>query len=84
LIPVWRPDLAIIDVILPKMSGVDLCIQIKAEFPDCRVALLTGASATSDLLALAPHSFEFLAKPIHPREILALASRLLGPEKGRI
>jgi DNA-binding response OmpR family regulator len=84
LIRVWRPDLAIIDVILPRMSGVDLCMQINAESPDCRVVLLSGASATSDLLAAAPHSFEILAKPIHPREMLALASRLLGPEKGRI
>ena len=60
------------------MNGVDLCIQIKAESPDCRVALLSGASATSDLLAAAPNSFEVLAKPIHPREMLALASRLLN------
>ena len=78
LIPGWHPDLAIIDVILPKMNGVDLCIQINAESPDCRVALLSGASATSDLLAAAPNSFEVLAKPIHPREMLALASRLLN------
>jgi DNA-binding response OmpR family regulator len=78
LVPVWRPDLAIIDVILPKMNGVDLCMQIKAESPDCRVALFTGASAASDLLAAAPDSFEVLVKPIHPREILAHVSRLLS------
>ncbi len=83
LVPVWRPDLAIIDVILPKMNGVDLCMQIKAESPDCRIALFTGASAASDLLAAAPNSFEVLEKPIHPREILAHVSRLLDLEKGR-
>ena len=84
LIPGWHPDLAIIDVILPKMSGLDLCIKVKAESPDCKVALLSGASGAIDLLAAAPHSFEVLAKPIHPKEMLALASRLLDPEKGRI
>ncbi len=74
----WRPDFAIIDVILPKMNGVDLCLKIKAEAPDCRVALFTGGAAASDLLAAAPNSFEVLEKPIHPREILALVSRLLS------
>jgi DNA-binding response OmpR family regulator len=78
LVPVWPPDLAIIDVILPRVSGVHLGIQIKAESPDCRVALFTGASGGSDLLATAPISFEVLAKPIHPREILAHVSRLLS------
>ena len=64
LVPVWRPDLAIIDVILPRMNGVELCMQIKAESPDCRFALFTGGSAASDLLAAAPNSFEVLVKPI--------------------
>ena len=65
------------------MNGVDLCIQIKAESPDCRVALLSGASATSDLLAAAPHSFEVLAKPLHPTFILDMVSGLLPGQQNK-
>jgi CheY-like chemotaxis protein len=78
VIPLWRPDLAIIDVILPNMNGIDLALKIKAEAPECRLSLFSGASHTADLIAAAPYSFEVHAKPVHPREMLALASRLLS------
>jgi DNA-binding response OmpR family regulator len=77
LVPAWRPDLALIDVILPRMSGVDLCIRIRTESPDCRVVLFSGASGANLLLAEAPNSFEVLPKPIHPKEILAHVARHL-------
>lgn len=83
IIPVWRPDLAIIDVILPRLNGIDLAIQIEAESPHCRVALFSGASATSEVVAGASlHSFEVLPKPIHPAEMLTNASRLLSLVRG--
>ena len=40
----WLPDLAIIDVLLPGMNGIDLAIRLKAEYPDCRLSLFSGAS----------------------------------------
>jgi hypothetical protein len=42
--------------------------------PSCRVLLVSGHSATEDLLATANlqgHDFEILAKPFHPNELLA-------------
>lgn len=72
----WCPDLAIIDVILPKMNGIDLAILLKAK---CQVTLLSGQVTTSDLLAKAKasgHSFEIVAKPIHPSVLLRVASQL--------
>ncbi|MGB0124777.1 MAG: response regulator [Silvibacterium sp.] len=77
----WIPQLAIIDVLLPKMNGIELAILFKAEYPDCKIALFSGLAATSDLLDLAQrgeHAFDVLAKPIHPTEFLRLASRLLS------
>jgi DNA-binding response OmpR family regulator len=35
LISDWLPHLAIIDVQLPGMNGIDLAIRLKAEYPDC-------------------------------------------------
>lgn len=80
LISGWLPNLAIIDVRLPGMNGIDLAIRLRAEYPDCRVSLLSGQASTSDLLDLARengHSFDILAKPVPPEELIAQASHLL-------
>jgi DNA-binding NtrC family response regulator len=80
LISEWIPQLAIIDVQLPGMNGVDLAIHLKEEYRDCIVTLFAGQAATSDLLASARqrgHFLDILEKPVHPSELLILASRLL-------
>jgi CheY-like chemotaxis protein len=80
LISHWLPDLAIIDVHLPGINGLDLAIRLKAEYPDCRLALVSGQPSTDEMLELARkngHSFDILAKPISPSELLAQASHLL-------
>ncbi len=80
LISDWLPNLAIIDVRLPGMNGIDLAIRMKADYPDCRLCLFSGQASTADLLELAQrngHSFHILAKPITPGELLAQASHLL-------
>jgi len=72
------PEMLISDVMLPGESGVELAIKIRRIFPDCRVVLFSGQAGTADLLSSARragHSFELLPKPVHPRELLAWASR---------
>jgi DNA-binding NtrC family response regulator len=84
LISEWIPQLAIIDVKLPGKNGIDLAILLKEECRDCRVMLFAGQAATSDLLASARqsgHFFDILEKPVHPSELLTLASRLLDPSE---
>lgn len=76
----WVANLAIIDVRLPGMNGIDLAIRLKEQYPECKVALFAGQAATSDLTASARqigHSLDVLEKPIHPTALLLLASRLL-------
>lgn len=85
IIAEWRPDLAIIDVMLPEMNGIDLAIAIKANYPKCHALLFSGHSNTSMLLEEAGkkgHQFEVLAKPVHPTLMLERASDLLsGPDE---
>jgi two-component system response regulator MtrA len=81
LIAKWQPDLAVVDVILPGMNGIDLAIVIKANYPRCHVILFSGHTNTSMLLEEAVrkgHHFEVLAKPVMPELMLERASELLG------
>jgi CheY-like chemotaxis protein len=77
----WQPELAIVDVILPEMNGIDLAIVIRANYPKCHVILFSGNTNTSTLLEEAlrkGHNFEVLAKPVPPDLMLTRASELLG------
>jgi CheY-like chemotaxis protein len=61
------------DVVMPGMSGIEAAIQISTMIPGCRVLLLSGQAATSDLLRDARvrgHDFEILLKPVHPNQLL--------------
>jgi len=76
----WQPDAAILDVMLPHMNGIDLGLVIRSNYPTCRLLLISGHPDTGALLEEAKakgHSFEILAKPIHPAYILAAVSDLL-------
>ncbi len=68
-----QPDALIADVIMPRMTGIDLAIRVRKAHPECRVLLYSGQIHTDDLLERAKkegHEFEILAKPVHPDEIL--------------
>jgi DNA-binding NtrC family response regulator len=82
----WLPNLAIIDVVLPTMHGIDLAILLMAQCPDCRLLLFSGQSLTVDLLAEAAtkgYKFDILAKPVHPTVILETALNLLGDNQSK-
>jgi FixJ family two-component response regulator len=68
------PNLLISDVVMPGMTGIELAIEMKSRYPQCKILLFSGQSATADLLRSAReegHDFECLLKPVHPTELLA-------------
>jgi DNA-binding NtrC family response regulator len=67
------PDMVISDVAMPGISGMDLAIQMRAQYPNCKILLFSGHAATSDLLEHARaqgYDFRSLEKPVHPSEFL--------------
>jgi len=69
-----HPDVVLSDVLMPKMSGVELGIQLRKEFPQLKIFLFSGQAATSNMIHRAEaegHYFELFPKPIHPDELMA-------------
>jgi DNA-binding response OmpR family regulator len=79
------PDMALLDVNLPGMNGIDLAIVLKDSHPGCHVLLVSGHESTHALLEAAAkkgHMFDILAKPIHPTFILERVKLLLSSARG--
>ena len=75
------PDLLISDVEMPGLCGIDLAIQMKAQYPACKILLFSGRPSTLDLLDDARalgHNFDLLLKPVHPRELLSEIWKRVG------
>ncbi|MGH9600620.1 MAG: response regulator [Terracidiphilus sp.] len=75
------PELLITDVVLPGMNGIELAIQMRRIFPDCKALLFSGQACTTDLLASANragHQFTLLSKPVHPKDLLAWVTQSLS------
>jgi DNA-binding NtrC family response regulator len=73
MIETFEPDIVLSDVMMGKMTGVDLAIYLSKARPDCKVVLFSGQAATADLLREASrkgHEFRLLAKPVHPQKLL--------------
>ncbi|HEY1903314.1 MAG TPA: response regulator [Terracidiphilus sp.] len=81
IIAEWPPDLAIVDVMLPGMNGIDFSIIIRTNYPACRLLLFSGQPDTSVLLEEAlkkGYNFQVHAKPVHPTFILNAVEDLLS------
>lgn len=66
-----RPDLVLLDVMLPGLDGFEVCRQLK-EVSDAPVVLLTARSGESDkVVGLDIGADDYVVKPFSPRELMA-------------
>jgi class 3 adenylate cyclase len=68
-----RPDLILLDIMMPGIDGFETCRRIKASaWRDIPVIFLTGRSRTSDVVeGFKAGAVDYVAKPFEPRELLA-------------
>lgn len=72
------PDLVILDVMMPRMSGLDVCKQLKAKKPGIPIIMLTARGQEVDkVVGLELGADDYVTKPFSIRELLARVKAVL-------
>jgi two-component system copper resistance phosphate regulon response regulator CusR len=68
----YKYDLFILDIIIPGISGLDLCKKLKRQNPNVPVLMLTALGTTDDkLIGFDAGADDYMIKPFEFRELLA-------------
>lgn len=74
-----RPDLVVVDLKMPGISGMDVIGRVQAIDPDMLVVVITGyPTIGSAVEAIKAGAFDFLPKPFTPDELRLVVKRALG------
>jgi PAS domain S-box-containing protein len=70
----FKPDLILLDVMMPKMTGYEVCRRLREQFPlnELPILMLTAKNQVSDMVkGLEMGANDYLAKPVSKDELLA-------------
>ena len=80
-----KPDLVLLDVMMPLMSGFEVCQQVRADeqLAGVKILMLTAKGRDTDLAqGLGLGADGFMTKPFEPDALRAAVGRLLGDRTG--
>jgi len=81
-----RPNLLVLDLMLPQMSGLDVCRRLRKEPDTARLPILmltAKAEETDKVLGLELGGDDYLTKPFGPRELVARVKALIRRSEER-
>jgi DNA-binding response OmpR family regulator len=72
------PDLVVLDVMMPRLSGLDVCKQLKAKRPQVPIIMLTARGQEIDkVVGLELGADDYVTKPFSVRELMARVKAVL-------
>ena len=77
-----RPALVLLDVMMPKKSGHEVCAELRADdsLRDVRVLMLSAKGRDTDIdKGLGVGADAYMTKPFSTRELAAKVAEMLGP-----
>jgi len=73
-----RPDLVVLDLMLPGLNGLEVCRRLRATDPGLPIVMLTALGEESDrVLGLELGADDYLTKPFSPRELVLRVQSVL-------
>lgn len=77
------PDLIILDLGLPNMSGEAVCMEIRKKYPDLRVIILTARDDAADMIkGFSLGADDYMTKPFNTDELIARVHARLRYKEG--
>ena len=71
-------DVVILDIMMPKMDGLEVLQRVKESYPDVEVVMITGLSQIETAVrAMKLGAFDYLPKPFDPDELKLVVARAL-------
>ena len=84
LIPNAEFDIALLDIKMPGMDGMELQARLKEADPDLTVVMMTGyASVDTAVQALKVGAYDYITKPVDPDELSHLVANALEHKRAR-
>ena len=78
---VWKPDVFLVDYLMPDLNGLEAARRICERHGACRVLVLSALAGVQELrqeLLRCEHPYEVLVKPMHPKDLLRLIRAIGG------
>ena len=77
-----QPDVVVLDLMLPKLDGLEVCRQLRS-FSDAYVLMLTARGEEIDrIVGLSVGADDYLVKPFSPRELIARIKAMTRRPRG--
>lgn len=73
-----KPDVAVLDVMLPGIDGFQVCNKLRSEFPNMGIIMLTAKGQDMDkIMGLEYGADDYIVKPFNPLEVVLRIKALL-------